>query len=378
MNFDLDESQAMLRDTLARYLSDEYDFSSRRHDAASTAGHNAKCWSDLADRLGVLGAAFPVAQGGLGGGAIENMVVMEELGAALSLEPYLSTAVIGGGFLKRSASPDRDALLRGIIEGSAIVAFAHSEPHWTSAAGPIATTATREGDAYIITGSKALVRDAPYASHLIVTARAPGGIGIFLVESGAAGIRRDDYATHDGARASAIRFEAVSCPASSLLSDDRHGQALIDEVLDEAVAALCAEAVGILRRLLSDTVRYTRERKQFGRPISEFQALQQRMADMAMHVERAAAMTLLATLKLPLPLTQRSRAVSAAKVTVGRACRFVGQSAVQLHGGIGMTDELAIGHYFKRATMIECELGTTGWHLARYAQLARTDASSSS
>ncbi|WP_372784310.1 acyl-CoA dehydrogenase family protein [Phenylobacterium sp.] len=375
MDFSFTDEQSMLRDTVASYLADHYSFDQRRAALAKEPGWSPAIWKAFAEELGILGAPFSEELGGLGGGPIENMIVMEEMGKALVVEPYLGTVVIGGGFLKHSGYAGAEALIGQIIAGEAIFAFAYAEPQGRYNLADLKTTAKKDGGSYVLNGHKAVVIGAPYATHLIVTARTDGGqrdaqgISVFIVEKSAAGVSTRDYPTVDGFRASEVIFENVKVGADALVGPEGHGLPLIEKVVDEAIAATCAEACGVLAKLHTGTLEYTRQRKQFGQPISSFQVLQHRMVDMFIQVEQSVSMTYMATIKLA-DDKQRTKAAAAAKVQIGKACKFVGQNAIQLHGGMGMTDEMAIGHYFKRATMIEAAFGSTDHHLARYEFLS--------
>jgi alkylation response protein AidB-like acyl-CoA dehydrogenase len=377
MDFSFTEEQSMLRDTLAAYLGDHYGLEARRTAIASEAGWRPETWKAFAEKLGILGAAFPEDLGGLGGGPVETHVIMEAFGEALVVEPYVGTVVLGGGLLQNAGHARAAELVGGIIAGDVTMAFAGAEAQARYAWTDIQTTARKDGSGWVLNGRKVVVVGAPWATHLIVSARTGGGrrdregVSLFLLEKGAAGLSSLDYPTVDGGRASDVTFENVALPAEALIGPEGQGAPLLEQALDEAVAAHCAEACGVLRQLHEGTLEYTRQRKQFGQPISSFQALQHRMADMFMQVELASSLSLVATLKArdPDPVA-RGRAVSAAKVQVGKALRFVGQSAIQLHGGMGMTDEMAIGHYFKRGTMIEGLFGSTDHHLARYERLS--------
>jgi pimeloyl-CoA dehydrogenase small subunit len=375
MDFSFTEEQSMLRDTVASYLADHYDFDKRRAVAGKEPGWRPQVWKAFAEELGILGAPFSEELGGLGGGPIENMVVMEEFGKALVIEPYLGTVVIGGGFLKHSGYAGAADLIGGIIGGEAIFAFAQAEPQSRYNLASVATTAKKDGSGYVLNGHKAVVIGASYATHLIVTARTSGGerdakgISVFLVDKTAKGVSTRDYPTVDGFRASEVYLENVSVGADALIGTADNGLPLVEKVVDEAIAATCAEACGVLRRLHEDTLEYTKQRKQFGVPISSFQVLQHRMVDMFIQLEQSISMTYMANIKVT-DDTERAKAVSAAKVQIGKACKFVGQNAIQLHGGMGMTDEMGIGHYFKRATMIESAFGSVDHHLARYETLS--------
>lgn len=375
MDFSFTEEQSMLRDTVASYLADHYSFDQRRAMLAKEPHWSPAIWKAFAEELGILGAPFSEELGGLGGGPIENMIVMEELGKALVVEPYMGTVVIGGGFLKHSGNAHAAELIGKIIAGEAIFAFAYAEPQGRYNLADLKTTAKKDGGSYVLNGHKAVVIGAPYATHLIVTARTGGGqrdaqgVSVFIVPKDAAGVTTRDYPTVDGFRASEVTLENVKVAADALLGPEGNGLPLVEKVVDEAIAATCAEACGVLRKLHEGTLEYTKQRKQFGQPISAFQVLQHRMVDMFIQVEQSISMTYMATIKLT-DEGERAKAAAAAKVQIGKACKFVGQNAIQLHGGMGMTDEMAIGHYFKRATMIESAFGSTDHHLARYEFLS--------
>uniref|UniRef100_B0T6W2 Acyl-CoA dehydrogenase domain protein n=1 Tax=Caulobacter sp. (strain K31) TaxID=366602 RepID=B0T6W2_CAUSK len=376
MDFNFTEEQSMVRDTVASFLQDKYDFETRRKIVASESGWRADYWQAFAEELGILGASFSEELGGLGGGAIDNMIIMEEFGKALVIEPYLGTVVIGGGFMKHSGYAGAASVIEGIIAGTTTIAFAYAEPQARYTWRDLKTTAKKEGSGYVLNGHKAVVVGAPFASHLVVTARTggaqrdTGGVSVFLVDKTLPGVVTRDYPTVDGGRASEVFFENVSIPADALIGEEGGGLPLVDKVIDEATAAVGAEAVGVLRKLHEGTLDYAKQRKQFGTAISNFQVLQHRMVDMFIEVEQAVSMTYMATIKLDESDDERAKAVSAAKVRIGRACKFVGQNAIQIHGGMGMTDELAIGHYFKRATLIEGLFGSVDHHLKRYESLS--------
>ena len=375
MDFNFTDEQSMLRDTVASYLADHYSFDQRRAMLAKEPHWSPATWKAFAEELGILGAPFSEELGGLGGGPVENLIVMQEMGKALVVEPYLGTVVIGGGFLKHSGHAQAEPLIGQIIAGDAIFAFAYAEPQGRYNLADLKTTAKKDGAGYVLNGHKAVVIGAPYATHLIVTARTAGGqrdaegISVFIVEKGAAGVTTRDYGTVDGFRASEVILENVKVGADALLGPEGHALPLIEKVVDEAIVATCAEACGVLAKLHEGTLEYTRQRKQFGQPISAFQVLQHRMVDMFIQVEQSVSMTYMATVKLS-EEAERSKSAAAAKVQIGKACKFVGQNAIQLHGGMGMTDEMAIGHYYKRATMIESAFGSTDHHLARFEFLS--------
>ncbi len=376
MDFSFTEEQTLLRDTVAAYLGDHYDFDTRRAAVKSASGWRPEVWKAFAEELGILGASFAENVGGLGGGATETMIIMEEFGKALVVEPFLGTVVIGGGFMKHGAPTHAADMIGKIIGGEATIAFAYAEPQGRYNLANLATTARKDGAGWVLNGHKAVVIGAPWASHLIVTARTggaqseAGGVSIFLVEKSAPGVVTRDYPTVDGQRASEVYFENVAVGADALIGPEGAALPLVEQVVDEAIAAICAEACGVMRKAHENTLDYTKQRKQFGVPIASFQVLQHRMVDMFIQLEQSISMTYMATIKVTEPAAERSKAVSAAKVQVGRACRFIGQNAIQLHGGMGMTDEMAVGHYFKRATIIEGAFGSVDHHLHRYETLS--------
>ncbi|MGY4712237.1 acyl-CoA dehydrogenase family protein [Mycolicibacterium sp. CBM1] len=372
MDFNLSKEQQLLRDGLGRFLAARYDLHQSRAAAKLGAGWRPEIWRSFAEELGILGAALPESVGGIGGGPVELMVIAEELGRALVVEPFVETVVLAAGLLHRAGTPQATALLERIVEGSAVVAVAAP-----GSDGVVSVTAARDGAGWIINGTTAVVIAAPLATHLLIAVRAEqdGGdaISLFWTEFDAAapppGVRVHSYRTIDDRRAADLTFDGLRLSADALLDDD--ATASLAQARDEGAAAVCAEAVGAMRKVLADTVDYCKQRQQFGQPIGTFQVLQHRMVDMYMELEQAVSAVYLAVLNLPAEPHVRARAVSAAKATVGRAARFVGQNAVQLHGGMGMTEELAIGHYFKRLTAVQYEFGSTDFHRTRYAKLVR-------
>jgi alkylation response protein AidB-like acyl-CoA dehydrogenase len=374
MNFELSEDQQMLQNMLRQFLAQRYGFAERVAASRSDLGFRPEIWSALTGELGVLGATISQEQGGLGGGAVEQMIIMEELGRALVLEP-VSETLFHGAWLLEKAGGAAAGQLAEVAAGKVRLALAVGEPQMRYDYAEVAATAERSTSGWRLNGQKSVVIAAPWADQLIVAARTSGragdaaGISLFLLPADAAGVSMHPYPTIDGRRAADIILSDVEVSQEALVGGEGQGLELLEELRDRAVAAQAAEASGLLDKLLQDTVAYTQQRQQFGQPIASFQVLQHRMVDMYMHVELTRAAALLATLKLDAPADERARAASSAKATVAEACRFVGQNAVQLHGGMGMTDELAIGHYFKRATQIEGEFGTADWHLARRAKL---------
>ncbi|WP_417592245.1 acyl-CoA dehydrogenase family protein [Parasphingorhabdus sp.] len=374
MDFDFTDEQNMVRDGISRLIREEYDFDTRRNVIASESGWRPELWAQLAE-LGMLAAPFSEEDGGFGG-ATEAMIIMEEFGKGLAVEPFIPSVVCAGGALKHGGSAaQREEYIGGIISGEMIFAFAYAEPRGRYDLANLETTAKADGGDYILNGHKAVVIGAPWATHLVVTARTSGGqtdkngVSVFVVDKVAQGVSTRDYATVDGRRASEVYFENVKVSGDALIGDADNGLPLIEKVVDEATAAVCAEAVGAMKVTNETTLDYSRQRKQFGTPIGSFQVLQHRMADMLMEYEQSVSMCYLATIKLDEDDVTRKKNVSAAKVRIGQAGRFIGQSAIQTHGGMGMTDELAVGSYFKRLSIIEGEFGSVDHHMRRHIAL---------
>ncbi|KEO90113.1 acyl-CoA dehydrogenase [Erythrobacter longus] len=376
MDFNFTEEQDMVRDGLSRMVREQYGPEERRQLIASDAGWSKAIWGQLAE-LGILGMSFSEEDGGFGGGAIDSMVIMEEFGKGLVVEPFVPTVVCAGGFLKHAGTAaQKEEHIGGIVSGERVFAFAYAEPRGRYDLANIETTAKKDGGDYVLNGHKAVVIGAPWASHLVVTARTGGertdaqGISVFVVDKSADGIVTRDYATVDGRRASEVYFENVRVPADALIGEEGNALPLIERVTDEAIAAQCAEACGAMKVAHAMTLDYAKQRKQFGVPIASFQVLQHRMVDMYTEYECSVSMTYLATLRLDADERTRKEAVSAAKVRVAQAAHHVGQEAIQIHGGNGMTDEYAIGHYFKRLTIFDSEFGNIDHHMKRHIALA--------
>jgi pimeloyl-CoA dehydrogenase small subunit len=375
MDFDLSEEQRLLKDSVDGLLNDSYDFESRKKYGAEKGGWSKSVWNKLAEQ-GLLGLPFSEDDGGFGAGAVETMIVMEALGKALLLEPYLATVVLGGGFLRRGGSAEQKAAyIPGIIDGSKTFAFAQLEKNSRYDLHDVATSAKKKGDGWVIDGEKFVVLNGDSADTLVVTARTKGGqrdtagIGVFLVPGNAKGVSKKGYPTQDGLHAADITFTGVEVGADAAIGDPENGLALIEQVVDDARIAMCAEAVGAMDESLKSTVEYLKTRTQFGVPIGSFQVLQHRAADMFVAVEQARSMSMFATMAADFDDPKaRANAVAAAKVQIGRSGKFVGQQAIQLHGGIGMTMEAKIGHYFKRLTMIENTFGDSDYHLRRVSE----------
>ena len=376
MDFNFTEEQDMVRDGLSRLIRESYDFETRRKVIASDSGWRPEIWAQLAE-LGILGMPFGEDDGGFGGGAIDSLVVMEEFGKGLVVEPFVPTVVCAGGFLKHAGTAaQKEEHIGGIVSGESIYAFAYAEPQGRYDLADLTTTAKKDSDGYVLSGHKAVVVGAPWATHLVVTARTSGerrdaqGISVFVIDKGADGVVTRDYPTVDGRRASEVYFENASVPAEALIGEEGNALPLIEQVVDEATAAQCAEAMGAMKVAHAMTVEYSRQRKQFGVPIGTFQVLQHRMVDMYTEYEQSVSMTYLATLKLDEAERDRKLAVSAAKVRVGQAAHHIGRDAIQIHGGMGMTDELAVGSYFKRLTIFDSEFGNIDHHMKRHVALS--------
>ncbi|MEZ5994690.1 MAG: acyl-CoA dehydrogenase family protein [Hyphomonadaceae bacterium] len=374
MNFDYTDEQNMLRDSIAKWAAGQYDFEKRRAALASEDAWKTN-WATFAE-LGLLAAPLPEEFGGLGGGAIDISVVTEELGKALVVEPYVPTVVLGAGAIKYAGSPaQKEERLNAIAAGDCVVAFAQAEPKSRWALNDVSTSAKKDGAGYVLNGHKAVVLGAPQACHLLVSARTAGGqrdakgVSLFLVAKKTKGVTVRDYPTMDGTRAAEVYLENVSVGADALIGPADAALPLIERIVDEANAAYCSEAVGCMRMMTSSTQEYAKQRKQFGRAIAEFQVIQHRLVDMFMATEESVSMALRATIKLGEGDEERARAVSAAKVAIGKHARFVGQAAVQIHGGMGVTDEMRVGHYFKRVTMLDASFGNVDYHLKRFTAL---------
>ncbi|MGB0342819.1 MAG: acyl-CoA dehydrogenase family protein [Parvibaculales bacterium] len=373
MDFSFTEEQTLLRNMVQSFVQDNYDFDARMKIVRSDEGMSREIWQQFAE-LGLLAAPFSEDLGGLDGGPIETMVIMEELGRGLVVEPYLPTVVLCGGILSRHGSEaQKQGHLPGLIAGEDIWALAYSESQSRFNLADVRTSAKADGDAYVLNGAKAVVIGAPWANKLIVSARLSGdqfdrdGLGLFIVDKAAAGVSSQDYQTVDGSRASEITLENVSVGADALIGDAGNGFAVLEEAIDFGIGAVCAEAIGHMKMLNDATVEYCKTRKQFGVPIGSFQVLQHRMVDMFMEYEQSVSMTYMVNMKLAEAESERRKAAAGAKVQIGKSGRFVGQEAVQLHGGMGMTEELNVGHYFKRLTMIDIQFGNVDHHLKRFA-----------
>jgi pimeloyl-CoA dehydrogenase small subunit len=374
MDFDLTDEQRLLSDSVGRLMADIYSFEKRRALIREPEGYSTALWARYAE-LGLLGLPFAEEFGGFGGGAVEVMLVMEAFGRALALEPYLATVVLSGTALRLAGSRDQqESVLPLVAEGSLKLAFAHGERAARYDLSDVTTTATASGGGYVLDGAKSVVLHGDSADKLIVSARTgggrgeAGGISLFLVDARANGVARRGYALRDGTRAAEITLSGVK---GDLLGAKGEAFPVIGRVVEAGIAAMCAEAVGAMESMQAMTLEYLKTRQQFGKPIGENQVLQHRSAEMLVQLESARGMAMLAAMMVDEPdAAERERNIAMAKVGVGQAGRFVSQQAIQLHGGIGMTEEYAVGHFFRRVMVIEHLFGDTAHHLNRLADLA--------
>jgi pimeloyl-CoA dehydrogenase small subunit len=371
MDFEYTEEQRLLRESLDRLLGDSYEFAQRKAYMAAPEGFSRAMWAQYAE-LGLLGLPFAEAQGGFGGGGVETMIVMEALGRVIALEPYLATVVLAGTALKLGASDaQQEALIPKIVDGSLRLAWAHGERQARYDLNDVVTTATKMAGSWRLDGAKSVVVHGDSADRLIVSARIagdrhdPDGIGLFLVDPEASGVARRAYPMRDGTRAADVALSGVEAEP---LGEPGAALPVIERVVEAGIAATSAEAVGTMETMLNMTVEYMKTRVQFGKPIGENQALQHRATEMMIAMEQGRSLAMLAAVMIDdEDAARRAHDLSTAKVGVGQAARFVSQNAVQLHGGIGMTDEYAIGHYFRRCMVIEHSFGDTSYHLSKLA-----------
>lgn len=373
MDFNFTEEQQLLADTVRRFVREHYSFEARREILKSQDGWSRDLWQELAG-LGLTALNVPEEHGGLGAGPVETMLVMNALGEGLVLEPFLSAAVIAPALLSRIDDAKAAAdLLPAMASGERIVILAHQEPKTRGELEHVATRAEKSGDSYVLDGHKSVVMHGGAADEFLVSARTGGktgdrdGISLFRVAPGASGLKRKSYRTIDEQQAADLELTKLKVPATALVGAEGRAFAAIEAAHDLGLSAILAEAVGIMKAVNTATLEYTKSRKQFGQPIAKFQVLQHRMADMFLNAEQATSMSYLAAIKCLEPdAGERRRALSAAKVAVGQSGRFVGQQAIQLHGGMGMTDELIVSHYFKRLTAIDLTFGDTDFHIQKF------------
>jgi alkylation response protein AidB-like acyl-CoA dehydrogenase len=375
MDIQLTEEQELLRSSIQRFLREQYDFDERRKVVATDEGWSRRHWKSFAE-LGLCAAPFQESSGGLGGGSLATMIVMQEFGRNLVVEPYFETVVLAGGLIEDAgSSAQREAFLPKIMEGEAIWAVAWAEGRSRYDFHNVSTTARRQGDKFILSGTKAAVVGAPWADKLIISARTSGersdrlGVSLFVVDRHSPNLHLQGFKTIDGRRAAELTLMNVEVPASDLLGPEGRAVAALESCRDRAIAALCAEAVGAMSVLNSATLEYAKTRKQFGAALGTFQVLQHRMVDMFIAHQEALSLMQHLTLSLAANDAGLSRLASGAKTKIGYAAKFVAEQAVQLHGGMGMTDELNVGHYFKRISSINIQFGDPAFHLLRYAQL---------
>jgi alkylation response protein AidB-like acyl-CoA dehydrogenase len=377
MDFSFSEEQGLLQDSIQRYIQNSYTFDARQKMLKSEEGFSRENWATFAE-LGWLALPFTEQSGGFGGTAVETMIMMEEFGKGLVVEPYVSTVIMAGSVIEAGGTTEHiEGALTEIMAGTKFASLAYVEPQARFNLADVTTTAKVEGDGYVINGFKGVVLGGPSADVLVVPARTSGdqkdesGITLFLVEASANGISKRDYPTIDGLQASEINLDKVSVPASAVLGEVDKGLGLLELGINNGILAVGAEAVGAMEVLYKTTVEYCKTREQFGQPIGKFQVLQHRMVDMFMEHEQAKSLLYMAALRMSEDdEVEALKAVSALKVQIGKGGRFVGQNAIQLHGGMGMTDELNVGHYFKRITAIETLFGNVDHHLKKYSQVA--------
>ena len=377
MDFSFSEEQGLLQDSVQRFIQNDYAFDARQKLLKTDEGFSRDNWASFAE-LGWLALPFSEESGGFGGTAVETMIVMEEFGKGLVVEPYVSTVIMAGSVIEAGGTAaHKEGALAEIMAGSKLASLAYVEPQARFNLADVTTTATADGDTYKINGFKGVVLGGPSADLLVVPARTSGdqkdetGITLFLVEASASGISKRDYPTIDGLQASEITFDNVSVSADDVLGEVDGGLALLEKGINNGILAVGSEAVGAMEVLYKTTVEYCKTREQFGQPIGKFQVLQHRMVDMFMEHEQAKSLLYMAALRMSEDDEVEARkAISALKVQIGKGGRFVGQNAIQLHGGMGMTDELNVGHYFKRITAIETLFGNVDYHLKKYANVA--------
>ena len=376
MDFSFSEEQNLLQQSIERFIQNDYSFAARQSTVKEDLGYDTGKWRTFAE-LGWLGVPFPEDDGGFGGTAIESIIMCEQFGKGLVVEPFLATVVLAGGAIRIGGDKaQRAAWLPGITDGSLQAALAYAEPQGRYNLADLVTTGERSDGGYVLNGYKAVVLNGPAADVLVVSARTSGeqrdeeGVSLFIVPADSPGVSRRDYPTVDAFRASEVTLDNVQVGDEALLGEAGAGLPILQQAVDEGTLAVGAEAVGCMEVLYKDTVEYCKTRKQFGQPIGKFQVLQHRMVDMFMEHEQSKSLMFMAAMRMDEGYgPEAQKAVSALKVQVGTSGRFVGQNAVQLHGGMGMTDELRIGHYFKRLTMIDTLFGNVDHHLERFGAL---------
>ena len=372
MNFELSEEQKMIQQNVERFVQDNYDLPKRVELSSQDPGYSKDYWNSMAE-LGWLGLPFNEEDGGFGGNQIDTLVIMEQFGKGLVLEPFLANVVLGGGAIQIGGSEElKNEMLSSLIEGSKQLTLAYAEQQSRFDLEDVATSARQEGDKYIINGQKSMVLNAESSDHIVVVTRTNGGqvdeegITLFLVDSDSKGLERNNFPTVDGLRASEIIFDNVEVNSERMIGDLNKGFIILRTITNNAILALCAEAVGAMEVLYKDTVEYTQQREQFDHPLSDFQVLQHRMVDMFMEYEQCKSLLFRATMETIQDPDMAQRTIHALKHLIGKSGIFVGENAVQLHGGMGVTEELRVGHFFKRLLVIDSQFGNADFHLDKF------------
>lgn len=375
MNFELSEEQKMIQQSVERFVQENYDLTNRVKISSEDPGYSKEYWGSMAD-LGWLGLAFDEEDGGFGGNQIDTLVLMEQFGKGLVLEPFLANIVLGGGIIKRAASPAiKESIIPSLMEGKLQITLAYAEEQSRFDIEDVATAAREEDGGFIINGKKSMVLNAESADKIIVVTRTSGsqvdenGISLFIVDASSEGVEKQNFPTVDGLRASEITFEDVKVSSEALVGEKDNGFKILQAVVNDAILALSAEAVGAMEVLYKDTVEYTQQREQFDHALSDFQVLQHRMVDMFMEYEQCKSLLFRATLETVEDPDLAQRTVHALKHLIGKSGIFVGESAVQLHGGMGVTEELRVGHFFKRLLVIDSQFGNADFHLDKFTNL---------
>jgi alkylation response protein AidB-like acyl-CoA dehydrogenase len=372
MNFELSEEQKMIQQSVERFVQENYDLPKRVEISSKDPGYSKDYWGSMAE-LGWLGLPFNEEDGGFGGNQIDTLVIMEQFGKGLVLEPFLANVVLGGGAIQMGGSEElKKEILPSLIEGTKQVTLAYAEQQSRFDLEDVATSARLDGDKYIINGQKSMVLNAESADHLVIVTRTSGGqvdeegITLFLVDSDSKGLEKLNFPTVDGLRASEITLENVEVGTERIIGDIDKGFEILKAVSNNGILALCAEAVGAMEILYKDTVEYTQQREQFDHPLSDFQVLQHRMVDMFMEYEQCKSLLFRATMETIQDPEMAQKTIHALKHLIGKSGIFVGENAVQLHGGMGVTEELRIGHFFKRLLVIDSQFGNADFHLDKF------------
>ena len=375
MDFTFNEEQTLIQDQVDQFVQKEYDWETRQSLSNSDLGFGESNWQKFAE-LGWLGISVSEDSGGFGGSAIESMLIMEAFGKGLVVEPFLETMIMAGSLIDDYGSDEqKSSILEPAISGEMHLALAYAEPQSRFNLSDVVTEAKAEGENYILNGYKSVVMNGPSANKIIISARTSSsqldenGITLFIVDSDSKGLSKTNYKTVDGRRASDLTIENVSVSKDNIIGNLDSGFEILDSAIDKAILAISAEAVGAMEVLYKTTVEYTKTREQFGTPIGKFQVLQHRMVDMFMEYEQCKSLLYMATMKYEEGALDAKKAISGLKYQVGKAGKFIGQQAVQLHGGMGVTDELNVGHYFKRLTTVGTIFGNTDYHLKKYTSL---------